>query len=600
MSFLKSTAVDTSLSAFKFFETNFGFVPGLFHAQASLPRALEVEADLTDRLLVREGALGGLQKQLILLRVASAVRNSYCFALHFELLTRLGCKPTDLVQIATDHHGSDISPNEKSLLDFALKLSRKPLELNSNDFNELRRAGFTDEQLLEAEMCVAYEIFAATLATGLGLSPDFAGQQCPQSQTRLNDNNSLGLKTGSFLRQVELADDFWPYKFFKDSLGFVPSYFKAQTLRPDLIESQARALDAVLLTSDLLSRVQKEYIFLVISAANLNTYCVANHCGVLRGLGIPEDISDLVAFNHRSAGLASHDVTLLDFALKLTQHADDFSAQDIDELRNVGFSEEQILETVVLSGFANFINTMNIGLGVEPDFEPKHVFHFEHLAVRDDLSRLGEISATKLNLSADDARLTDEDHQLVARVCAGELEAFEDLVRKHKTRVYRTLIGITGDAIEAEDYTQNVFLKAYRNLSSFAGAARFSTWLTRIAINEGIEQMRRRHPRIESLEADNTDLGDFKPREVQAWTDDPEQCYSRKELRTIIETELMKLPANYRIVVLLRDIEQLSNLEVASALEMRVEAVKSRLLRGRLLLREALASKLKTRRVASV
>lgn len=595
MSYLKQIDLAPDFRPFEFFATNFGFVPNLFRSQSLLPRVLDVEANLTDLLLVQNSKLSGLQKQKILFQVAAARRNTYCFTLHFETLRALGATEEQLQQISADHHHAGLSAPEVSLLDFVLKLSGDPLRLTNDDFASLRTAGFTDEQILEAEMCAAYEVFAATVATGLGVMPDFPPRRLPEAVPFLQNRTAQtsSKKVRPFLRSVEISGDFWPYAFFEKTLGFVPSYFRAQTLRPDLIESQARALEAVLLTSDVLSRVQKEFIFLVISAANLNTYCVANHCGVLRGLGIPDDKSDLIAFNHRNADLSPPDVALLDVALKLTQRPAEFSAQDINCLREIGFNDERILETIVLSGFANFINTMNLGLGVEPDFEPQHVFQSEHLSYRDNLSKLGEISSIQLNPFSDASRPIDEDEELIAKVCAGNLDAFEDLVRRHKNRVYRTLIAITGNTNDAEDYTQNVFLKAYKSLPNFARAAKFSTWLTRIAINEGIEQMRRRHPKAESLDSATVETDDFKPREVQAWIDDPERLYSRKEMRAIVENELMKLPVKYRVAVMLRDLDQLSSNETAAVLDISVEAVKSRLLRGRLLLREALTVKLR-------
>lgn len=591
MSFLKQPDLGPDFAPYQFFRSNFGFVPNLFSAQSLLPRVLEVEADLTDLLLVREGSLSPQQRQYIMLLVGSAKQNTYCFTLHWETLRALGASEDHVREVVANHRDAGLSQIDVALLDFSLKLAQHPLAVLTEDFETLREIGLTDQQILEAELVISYEIFACTLATGLGISADFpernAPKHAPQRPAKVKRGHDK--RTGPYLRSVELSGEFWPYPFFQRTLGFIPSYFRAQTLRPDLIESQARALEAVLLTDDVLTRVQKEFIFLVISAANLNTYCVANHCGVLRGLGIPEDESDRIAFNHHDAGLDPSDVALLDFALKLTQHPAEFSAQDVERLRDCGFSEERILEAVVLSGFANFINFMNVGLGVEPDFEPKHEFKYEHLTSRHNLSELGKISSTRMNLSSPSSGLIDEDTGLVDRVRAGDFDAFEELVRRHKNRVYRTLVGITGSTDEAEDYTQNVFLKAFKSLGNFAGTARFSTWLTRIAINEGIEQTRRRK-KVESLNSgDAVEEEDFRPRQVQAWSDDPEKSYSRKELCDIVESELMRLPAKYRIVVVLRDIEELSNQEAADALDLRLEALKSRLLRGRLLLREALA-----------
>jgi RNA polymerase sigma-70 factor (ECF subfamily) len=357
--------------------------------------------------------------------------------------------------------------------------------------------------------------------------------------------------------------------------------------------SPSKISETVLLTHDVLPRVKKEFIFLVISAANLNTYCVANHCGLLRGLGIPEDQSDQIAFNHRQAGLGAPDVALLDFALKLTQRAPEFSKPDIESLREHDFKDEQILEAVVLSGFVEFINMLNMGLGVLPDFKPRHIFKPEHFAKRSDLKSLGEISLEDVNLSKAADGLMDEDARLVSRVREGDVEAFEGLVRRHNAQVYRTLIGITSSTDEAEDYTQNVFLKAFKNIGRFEGASKFSTWLTRIAINEGFECLRKRQKLVSLDESLPGEEEEFSPRQLRAWVDDPEQLYSKKEIREIVQKEMMALPTKYRVAVLLRDIQQLSNDQAAASLNLGLEAFKSRLLRGRLMLREALAPRFK-------
>lgn len=594
MSFLKQAELGETFEPFVFFRNNLGLVPNLFRAQSLLPRVLEVEADLTELLLVREVALTTTQKQLILLLVAAARRNTYCFTLHWEALSAMGFSEEKLARIATDHHQADLADADIALLDFCLKLSEHAVWIGADDVESLRQKGLSDEQILEAQLAASYEKFACTLATGLGVKPDFEPRTIPStgpagsfSFDNLEHTHAGGARP--YLRMIDLEpEDFPPFAVFQEKMGFIPSFFRAQTLRTDLIESQARALQVVLLTRDVLPRFYKEYIFLVISAANLNTYCVANHCGLLRGMGIPDDRSDQIAFNHRDAGLAANEVALLDFALKLTQHPAEFSAADINDLRRHGFSEEQILETVVLSGFVDFINMLNMGLGVLPDFKPRHVFKPEHLHAKGDLKTLGEISLLEMNLSEESASLIDEDARLVARVREGDIEAFEDLVRRHHGRVYRTLVGITANTDDAQDYTQNVFLKAYKNIGKFQGAARFSTWLTRIAINEGIERMRSRQT-FESLDDDSIDPEEYRPRQVQAWVDNPEQLYSRREMREIIEREMMKLPPKYRVAVMLRDIEQLSNNEAAASMNLGLEAFKSRLLRGRLALREALA-----------
>jgi RNA polymerase sigma-70 factor (ECF subfamily) len=179
------------------------------------------------------------------------------------------------------------------------------------------------------------------------------------------------------------------------------------------------------------------------------------------------------------------------------------------------------------------------------------------------------------------------DGALVERARTGDRDAFEILVRRHHRRIYRTLLGITGNKEDAEDLTQMTFLKAFEHLGNFEGSARFSTWLTRIAINEGLQRLRGRKPMV-SLDDAGEDEG-FRPRQVRAWVESPEQALSRSEIRSVVEQELMHLPEKYRLVVMLRDLEELSTEQTAQALGLGIAVVKTRLLRGRLMLRERLA-----------
>jgi RNA polymerase sigma-70 factor, ECF subfamily len=193
----------------------------------------------------------------------------------------------------------------------------------------------------------------------------------------------------------------------------------------------------------------------------------------------------------------------------------------------------------------------------------------------------------------------DEDLDLVARARQGETAAFEALFRRHHRAVYRTLLGITGCSEDAEDAVQNAFLKAFQHLDQFAGASRFSTWLTRIAINEGLGRLRERG-RLESVDAaaDGEDES-FMPRNVRAWEEDPEALRSRAQKKELVEAEILKLPSKYRLAVLLRDIQQYSAEEAAQILGLGVPTLKTHLLRGRLQLREALAQHFAPRRPAS-
>src|SRR6266850_7780620 len=186
---------------------------------------------------------------------------------------------------------------------------------------------------------------------------------------------------------------------------------------------------------------------------------------------------------------------------------------------------------------------------------------------------------------------TDPDAPLVARAQAGEMEAFEKLVDRHGRRVYRMILGITGNESDAEDGVQNTFLKVYQKIGEFHGNSKFSSWLLRIAMNEGLEVLRRRRSKFNKNldEWDAADEETFHPKSVRPWDENPEQMLSQAEVRALVEQEIMKLPAKYRVVVMLRDLDQLNTEEAASALGLNVATLKTRLLRGRLMLREALA-----------
>ncbi len=186
----------------------------------------------------------------------------------------------------------------------------------------------------------------------------------------------------------------------------------------------------------------------------------------------------------------------------------------------------------------------------------------------------------------------DDDGPLVDRVLGGDAQAFEELVRRNERRVYRTTLAVTGNQEDAEEAMQESFLKVYQHLSGFQRASRFSTWLTRIAVNEALQILRRRRP-TDSLN-ELVEVAEQKlPRQFEDWHDTPEEQYAKQEIRQLVEQAIQSLPPAYRVALTLHDLEGLSGEEVAAALELSLPAAKSRILRARLLLREALASKFK-------
>jgi RNA polymerase sigma-70 factor, ECF subfamily len=178
--------------------------------------------------------------------------------------------------------------------------------------------------------------------------------------------------------------------------------------------------------------------------------------------------------------------------------------------------------------------------------------------------------------------LTDD--QLVARVLAGETALFEILVHRHSQRVYRAARAISRNDADAADVVQETFLRGYRHLKQFAGRAKFSTWLTRIAIHEAAGRARRRKARDERRDPATRERATVVP----AGGPDPEQRVMAREFRVILEAAIDALPDLYRPVFVLRAVEEMSTAEAAECLNLTEDTVKTRLLRARALLREKL------------
>ncbi|MCL6480998.1 MAG: sigma-70 family RNA polymerase sigma factor [Firmicutes bacterium] len=181
-----------------------------------------------------------------------------------------------------------------------------------------------------------------------------------------------------------------------------------------------------------------------------------------------------------------------------------------------------------------------------------------------------------------------DEHRFVERARQGDLAAFEELVNRYEQKIFRLAMNITGNREDAEDVLQEAFLKAYTNLGRFQGDSRFYTWLVRIAINEGLMKLRKRRANVVSLDQEVETDEDVLPRQVEDWGPNPEQRFAQIELQHILDEAIASLEPGYRIVFVLRDIEQLSSEEIAQVLGLSVPAVKSRLLRARLKLRERL------------
>jgi RNA polymerase sigma-70 factor (ECF subfamily) len=186
---------------------------------------------------------------------------------------------------------------------------------------------------------------------------------------------------------------------------------------------------------------------------------------------------------------------------------------------------------------------------------------------------------------------TEEIHPdvaLVARARTGDVQAFEKLVNQYDRQVFRIAQHITQNREDAQDVVQDAFLKAYQKLDQFQGNSKFYTWLVRIAVNEALMRKRRTGKMVSIDEDIQTEEGSV-PRDLAEWRPNPEQQYGQSELAEILRKTINGLPPGFRVVFVLRDVEGLSTEETAETLGLSIPAVKSRLLRARLQLRERLS-----------
>src|SRR2546427_434235 len=180
------------------------------------------------------------------------------------------------------------------------------------------------------------------------------------------------------------------------------------------------------------------------------------------------------------------------------------------------------------------------------------------------------------------------DQEIVERVKAGDTALYELVMRRYNQRLYRVARAILRDDAEAEDVMQDAYVRAFQHLGQFAARAPFSAWLTRIAVHEALARLRRRN-RSQQLEESEQD-GEFLMTMADT-SPDPEQMASSAEIGRLLEDAVLDLPEQFRTVVMLRDVEELSTSETAAALELSEENVKVRLHRGRAMLRSWLVAR---------
>ena len=183
---------------------------------------------------------------------------------------------------------------------------------------------------------------------------------------------------------------------------------------------------------------------------------------------------------------------------------------------------------------------------------------------------------------------------MIASILAGNSQAFHELIRPYERSVYVMALSLLKNEADAEDAAQEAFLKAYRNLKGFRAEAKFSTWLISIVLNEARSRLRRKSAvKMESLDEPQDEQGHVSPALLRDWREIPSEAVERQEIRGMLQEAISDLPPIYREIFLLRDVEELSIDESATALGITVSAVKVRLHRARIMLQKKLAPQLK-------
>lgn len=194
-------------------------------------------------------------------------------------------------------------------------------------------------------------------------------------------------------------------------------------------------------------------------------------------------------------------------------------------------------------------------------------------------------------MAAPSTQLNERETELIQRVCRGEQEAFYELVRPYERAIYLAAKSVLDNPADAEEVSQETVLKAFNALPNFRFEAKFSTWIIQIAINESRMKLRkdRRHL-YESIDPEREDEeGEYRPKDFADWRDIPSEELQRKELREALRRAMAALAPKYREVLILRDVQRVSIAETAKILGISEANVKTRLLRARLQMRDALA-----------
>jgi RNA polymerase sigma-70 factor, ECF subfamily len=183
-----------------------------------------------------------------------------------------------------------------------------------------------------------------------------------------------------------------------------------------------------------------------------------------------------------------------------------------------------------------------------------------------------------------------DEAQMIASILAGDTQLYHQLIRPYERSVYMMALSYMKNEADAEDVAQEAFLKAFHHLATFRAEAKFSTWLIGIALNEARSRLRREATlRMESIDDTPDEGGHTSPAILRDWREVPSEALERKEVRQMLQQAITNLPTIYREVFVLRDVEELNNVETAAALSITVGNVKVRLHRARLMLQKQLA-----------
>lgn len=182
---------------------------------------------------------------------------------------------------------------------------------------------------------------------------------------------------------------------------------------------------------------------------------------------------------------------------------------------------------------------------------------------------------------------------MIGKVLGGQTEIFHELIRPYERSVYLMALSLLHNEAEAEDASQEAFIKAYRALGRFRSESRFSTWLISIVLNEARGRLRNKKPGLTDSIDDDSE-GSATPAQLTDWREIPSESLERQEIRTLIRRALAELPIAYREVFVLRELEERNVQETAETLGITIASVKMRLHRARLMLQKQLAPQLKS------